>query len=40
MPFDIAFSLPADERLAWIVILGTLDGRSFDWDAHRWKDTP
>ena len=40
MPFDVAFSLPPDERLAWIVILGTLDGRSFDWGSLSWKDAP
>ncbi len=40
VPFDVAFSLPADERLAWVVVIGTLDGRSFDWQAHCWKDTP
>jgi len=40
VPFDVAFSLPSDERLAWIVILGTLDGRTFDWDRLCWEDTP
>lgn len=40
MPFDVAFSLPADERLAWVVILGTLDGRHFDWQSQSWKDAP
>ena len=38
MPFDVAFSLPEDERLAFIVALGTLDGREFDWAAMRWKE--
>ncbi len=38
MPFDVAFSLPEDERLAFIVALGTLDGREFDWFALRWKE--
>jgi hypothetical protein len=40
VPFDVAFSLPADERLAWVVVIGTLDGRSFNWQAHCWKETP
>jgi hypothetical protein len=40
VPFDVAFSLSADERLAWIVALGTLEGRSFDWDSLRWEDKP
>lgn len=38
MPFDVAFSLPVDERLAFIVALGTLDGREFDWGSLLWKD--
>ena len=37
MPFDVAFSLPADERLAYVVALGTLDGWEFDWQTLRWK---
>ena len=39
MPFDVAFSLPEDERLAFIVALGTLDGREFDWATLEWKDS-
>ena len=38
MPFDVAFSLPEDERLAFIVAIGTLDGREFDWSSVTWKD--
>lgn len=38
MPFDVAFDLPEDERLAFIVALGTLDGREFDWESLSWKD--
>jgi len=38
VPFDVAFSLPEDERLAFIVALGTLDGREFDWAVMRWKE--
>ena len=40
MPFDVAFSLPGDERLAFVVVMGTLDGRTFDWDRLAWKDDP
>ena len=40
MPFDVAFSLPEDERLAFIVAIGTLDGREFDWNRIAWKGTP
>jgi hypothetical protein len=37
VPFDVAFSLPADERLAWVVALGTLDGGEFDFQSMQWK---
>jgi hypothetical protein len=37
VPFDVAFSLPPDERLAYVVALGTMDGQEFDWHALRWK---
>jgi hypothetical protein len=38
VPFHIAFALPADERLAFVVALGTLAGRVFDWDQLRWTE--
>jgi hypothetical protein len=38
VPFDVAFSLPAEDRLAWVVALGTLDGRVFDFTALRWQE--
>jgi hypothetical protein len=38
VPFDVAFSLPEDERLAFVVVLGTLEGRVFDWPSLSWKD--
>jgi hypothetical protein len=38
VPFDVAFTLPPDERLAWIVALGTLQGRQFDWQTLSWKE--
>ena len=37
VPFDVAFSLDPDERLAWVVVFGTLDGGEFDWQAREWK---
>jgi hypothetical protein len=37
VPFDVAFSLPTDERMAFIVALGSLDGRVFDWRTLRWN---
>jgi hypothetical protein len=36
VPFDVAFSLPADERMAFVVALGSLDGGTFDWRTLRW----
>jgi hypothetical protein len=37
VPFDVAFSLPEDERAAWVIALGTLDGRQFDFTTMRWE---
>jgi hypothetical protein len=37
VPFDVAFSLQADERMAFVVALGTLDGGVFDWQTLRWS---
>jgi hypothetical protein len=37
VPFDIAFSLPVDERLAWIVIMAGFDGHEFDWSRGAWR---
>ncbi len=39
VPFDVAFSLSPEDRLAWVVALGTLDGREFDFAAMRWKES-
>jgi hypothetical protein len=39
VPFDVAFSLAEDERLAFVVALGSLDGREFDWTSVTWKDS-
>jgi hypothetical protein len=38
VPFDVAFSLAAEDRLAWVVALGRLDGGDFDFAAMAWKD--
>ena len=39
VPFDVAFSLPREERLAWVVAVGRLTtGRLFDWAGHSWSD--
>ena len=36
VPFDVAFSLSPGERAAYVIVLGTLDGHSFDWSAFDW----
>ncbi len=38
VPWDIAFSLDASERMGLIVICGEIKGGVFDWDAMSWKD--
>lgn len=38
VPFDVAFSLTGRERLAWVVIMGTIDGRVFDWSIEKWRE--
>jgi len=40
VPFDVAFSLPPEDRLAWIVALGRLDGREFDFIRMEWRQSP
>jgi hypothetical protein len=39
VPFDVAFSLDRTERLHWVVIIGTMHGRRFDWSARDWIPT-
>lgn len=38
MPFDVAFSLAPEDRLAWVIALGQLDGGEFDYPSMTWKD--
>ncbi len=38
MPFDVAFSLPPEDRLAWVIALGQLDGGVFDFPSMSWKE--
>ena len=37
VPFDFAFSLPPDERVAWILAIAGLDGLEFDAAAQAWR---
>jgi hypothetical protein len=38
VPFDVAFSLSAEERMAFVIVLGRLAGGEFDFAAMGWKD--
>lgn len=38
VPLDVAFSLSATQRFAWVVAIGSLKGGTFDWAAMCWKD--
>jgi hypothetical protein len=40
VPFDVAFSLPPEDRLAWVIALGQLDGGAFDFSSMTWKERP
>jgi hypothetical protein len=40
VPFDVAFSLPVEDRTAWVIALGTLQGRRFDFEAMCWEQPP
>jgi hypothetical protein len=31
VPFDVAFSLSNDNRVAWNIICGEIDGGKFNW---------
>jgi hypothetical protein len=36
VPFDVAFSLSALERSAYVIAIGTLEGHVFDWSIFNW----
>lgn len=38
IPFDVAFSLSNNERVAWLIICGEIDGGEFDWSTGNWRD--
>ena len=38
MPFDVAFSLPPDEAVAWSIVFGQMDGNEWCWERNRWKE--
>jgi len=40
VPWDVAHSLDAGKRLAYVIFYGELDGGIWDWDQMRWKPRP
>jgi hypothetical protein len=38
VPFETAASLSATQRFAWVVAVGQLKGRAFDWDSLSWRE--
>ena len=36
VPFDVAFSLEAEERKAWVIVLGELSGLSWNHATGEW----
>jgi hypothetical protein len=38
VPFDVAFSLSVTERQEWVVAMGQLEGRIFDWATASWAE--
>jgi hypothetical protein len=38
VPFDVAFCLSPEERMAFVLALGRLDGNEFDFAAMHWKE--
>jgi hypothetical protein len=37
VPFDVAFSLDDDDRTAWVIAIGELDGKRYDWTTRQWS---
>jgi len=37
VPYDVAFTLEAAERMAYVVAFGQLAGLTFDWQRLRWE---
>lgn len=37
VPWDVAISLPADERAAFTIVFGQFEGGKFNWAAGEWE---
>jgi hypothetical protein len=40
VPYEVAFALDEAERMAHVVVFGSLDGHAFDWRRLRWFEAP
>jgi hypothetical protein len=38
VPYDVAFSLSAEDRTAHVIAIGVLCGHVFDWQLFDWVD--
>ena len=38
VPYEVAFGLDEAERIAHVVVFGTMAGLSFDWQSLRWNE--
>lgn len=38
VPYDVAFSLPDNERTAYAIIFAEIEGSEFDWNLMRFKE--
>lgn len=38
VPFDVAMSLNGREVLAYAIIFGKIDGGTWCWETHAWKE--
>jgi hypothetical protein len=36
IPFDVAFSLDAEMRAAWVIRMSSFEGNEFDWVTGTW----
>lgn len=37
VPWDLCLSLSNDERVAFLIICGEIDGGTFDWNKGEWE---
>ena len=37
VPYEVANELPSTDRLAWTIIMGELEGGTFNWRRMEWE---